>query len=47
MPVGVTAPPTMGLFSLMPPSEPWNWASPCVNTPPSDANRKYPRPEGV
>ena len=27
----------MGWFSGFPPIDPWNWASPKLNTPPSEA----------
>ena len=39
--------PTMGLFSLMLPVEPWNPASPKEKMPPSEATSQYPLEEGV
>jgi hypothetical protein len=35
--LAVAAMPTIGLFSLMLPVEPQNWASPKEKTPPSEA----------
>ncbi|HEY1917555.1 MAG TPA: hypothetical protein VGH27_18455 [Streptosporangiaceae bacterium] len=38
--------PTMGAFSVVPPSEPWNAASPNVKMPPSAPTGKYPWSSG-
>ena len=47
MPVGEAAIPTMEAFSLVPPIDPKNEASPKLKTPPSDATSQYPVLEGV
>ena len=39
--------PTMGLFSGLPPMEPWNAASPKLKMPPSEATSQYPSPSRV
>ena len=39
--------PTIGLFSRVPPMEPWKAASPKLKMPPSEATSQYPSPSLV
>ena len=39
--------PTIGLFSGLPPIDPWKAASPKLKMPPSDATSQYPSPSWV